>query len=338
MAEGTLIYLDDIKDRVSACATEARSKQLDLADRVGILRITPVNETISKAKLEADPVMIWGPFWYEGECCIFFADTNIGKSILAVQIAEDIAKSGKRVLIFDFEHTSKQFQLRYTDLHTGETHKFPDEFMRAEIDLDNLDADRMTDQVMDTLEEIADKDLFDVLIVDNITFLCINAEKSDEMTRLMQRFSNLKKRKAKEGKKISVMIIAHTPKRPLCLPLSINDLAGSKKLSIFADSVFAMGKSAKDINTVYLKQLKTRNDKIIHGVDNVKLFTREKVGSMLRFVEQNPSVDNEMNLLDNSSLAKTEAVKELTAEGRSCRDIARVTGMSKSAVNNIQHK
>ena len=52
-----------------------------------------------------------------------FADSNVGKSILAVQIADRIARTDN-VLYLDFELSEKQFQLRYTNEH-GELSPFP---------------------------------------------------------------------------------------------------------------------------------------------------------------------------------------------------------------------
>src|SRR3954469_2595763 len=36
---------------------------------------------------------LFGDFWYHGELCIMFADTNVGKSILAVQIGNALSKA-----------------------------------------------------------------------------------------------------------------------------------------------------------------------------------------------------------------------------------------------------
>ncbi len=55
-----------------------------------------------------------------------------GESILATQIAEDIAKTDK-VLYVDLELSSKQFQMRYSDTSSGKAHVFPANFTRAEI-------------------------------------------------------------------------------------------------------------------------------------------------------------------------------------------------------------
>ncbi len=50
--------------------------------------------------------------WHEGEVCCLFADSNLGKSIFAVQMADEIARD-QNVLYVDCELSDKQFQLRY---------------------------------------------------------------------------------------------------------------------------------------------------------------------------------------------------------------------------------
>lgn len=46
---------------------------------------------MEEASAEPDPSQLWHEFWNEGELCCLFADSNAGKSILAVQIARDVA-------------------------------------------------------------------------------------------------------------------------------------------------------------------------------------------------------------------------------------------------------
>src|SRR4051812_3528279 len=81
------------------------------------------NEWIRSAKTKPVPKMLFGEFWLEGELAIMFADTGTGKSMLAVQIAEAIARgraiepmrmdaAPQPVLYFDFELSEKQFEMR----------------------------------------------------------------------------------------------------------------------------------------------------------------------------------------------------------------------------------
>ena len=75
-------------------------------------------------------------------------------------------------------------------------------------------------------------------------------EKGDAAGRLMIQLNNLKKRYG-----LSILVLAHTPKRSLDCPITSNDLAGSKRLYNFFDSVFVIGKSALDGGLRYVKQL-----------------------------------------------------------------------------------
>src|ERR1700760_4207752 len=48
--------------------------------------IKPAAEWLQEGNYQEGGDMLFGEFWHEGELCILFADTNVGKSILAVQI------------------------------------------------------------------------------------------------------------------------------------------------------------------------------------------------------------------------------------------------------------
>ena len=76
--------------------------------------------------------------------------------------------------------------------------------------------------------------------------------------------------------KLSILVLAHTPKRRKgAQALSTDDLHGSKLLMNFADSAFTIGASALrgDTNNglCYLKQIKQRNTEQLYGDDNVCL-------------------------------------------------------------------
>ena len=86
-------------------------KELDVTPtQVGMFNIKSANKTMIEAAKRPNPKSLYKTFWYEGETCCLFADTNLGKSILAVQIASEIAVN-EIVLYFDFELSDKQFQL-----------------------------------------------------------------------------------------------------------------------------------------------------------------------------------------------------------------------------------
>lgn len=323
------------------CKEELISMELAKADlmaksenkNVGMFIVKTAYQTLEDAAQRPDPTPLWLTLWYEGEVCCLFADSNVGKSIYAVQIASEIAKSMK-VLYFDFELSDKQFQLRYSD-ENGKLFRFPDNLLRLEIDPESLDVTNFEEALITNIENAAVQTGAKVLIIDNLTWLCSAAEKGDVAGQLMM---NLMKLKKKHG--WSLLVLAHTPKRPLTSPITQNDLAGSKKLYNFFDSVFSIGFSAKDPSLRYIKQLKVRYGGYTFDADNVIVASIEKIGSFLQFVAQGHSTEREhlKELSDKDLSEQIAEVKKLSAEGKSLREIAAEIGISKSKVDRLLKK
>ena len=92
---------------------------------------------------------------------------------------------------------------------------------------------------------------------------------------------NLKALKSKYG--LSILALAHTPKRDLSRPITQNDLGGSKMLYNFIDSCFAIGQSNTDKNLRYIKQIKARNTAMIYDTENVIVCQIDKAYNFLAF-------------------------------------------------------
>lgn len=229
------------------------------ATHIGMLRLRSANKTLRVAAMRPDPEDLYNGLWFEGEVCCLFADSNVGKSIYAVQMADEIAQL-RNVLYVDCELSDKQFQLRYTNKDTGVLHSFPESLIRAEINPAKMDMKNFEDQIINDIESAAQMTASKIIIIDNLTYLCNSSEKGDQAGIFMMKLMNLK---MKYG--WSLLIIAHTPKRTMTNPITQNDLAGSKKLYNFFDSVFAIGKSARDEKLRYVKQVKVRAGEYQYG-------------------------------------------------------------------------
>jgi predicted ATP-dependent serine protease len=304
-----------------------------IPETVGMLIIKSANQTLMEAKQRPDPKPLWRSLWYEGEVCCLFADSNVGKSIYAVQIAESIART-QRVLYFDFELSDKQFQLRYTD-DDGNVYHFPDNFLRGEVNKELLDITHFEDDIIKNIEAAANTSSAKVLIIDNLTWICSNSEKGDVAGRFMMKLTALKKKHD-----FSVLIIAHTPKRSQSNPITQNDLAGSKKLFNFFDSCFSIGKSAKDDGLRYIKQMKVRHGEFMYGADNVIVCQLDSINAFLQFVPIGYSSEREhLKERSENDLSELENdVMELHNKGLSIREIAAQLGTSKSTVQRIIKK
>jgi hypothetical protein len=124
-----------------------------------LFTVNTANQWLQQATTRPVPKMLFGKFWFEGELCILFADSNLGKSILAEQIGNSI-NTGVRmypfwveshpqpILYCDFELTDRQFESRYSDNY-HDHYAFRDDFYRAEL---NPDSERLND---DQIEQAA---------------------------------------------------------------------------------------------------------------------------------------------------------------------------------------
>jgi len=283
----------------------------------GMLTLRSANRTLQEAALRPDPVNLYHELWYEGEVCCLFADSN------------------QNVLYVDCELSDKQFQLRYTDPANGKLYQFPEALTRAEINPEKMNLKNFEEEIIRNIEEAALSTGSKVIIIDNLTYLCNNSEKGDVAGLFMISLMNLKK---KYG--WSLLIIAHTPKRSLTSPITQNDLAGSKKLYNFFDSVFAIGKSARDESLRYVKQVKVRAGAYRYDGDNVILYEIVHDRENVRF-EFKGFANEKEHLKESDDKEKNtlmENVMALVDKGKSYRDIAQALGISKSLVGNLVKK
>lgn len=302
---------------------------------------------LENAKLRPVPKMLFGEFWYEGELCILFADTGKGKSILAVQIGDAISRGAgggiftvetqrQTVLYFDFELSDKQFEARYS-IKNGEYftnhYQFDDNFQRGEINQNSIAPEGFRDfeeYLFYSLEVAVAASETKILIVDNITYLRNATETAKDALPLMKELIRLKKKY-----QLSILALAHTPKRDLSKPLTVNDLQGSKMLSNFTDSLFAIGESAKDKSLRYIKQIKARNTEEIYHAENIATCQLIKPDNFLMFEFLYFGSEREhLKVLSESDKSQMiQKVKDLSATGESQRNIARELGISVGCVN-----
>ena len=320
-----------MNDPITAIIAELESSQE--TDDIGMFTIRTANRTIAEAAMRPNPRQLYQELWYEGEVCCLFSDSNLGKSIYAVQMADTIATL-RPVLLVDCELTDKQFQMRYTDIDTGVMHIFPELLYRAEINPNTLDVKDYETKIFHHIEAAAQHMKCNIIIIDNLTYLCNSSDKGVDAGLFMMKLMNLKK---KYG--WSLLIIAHTPKRSLMSPITQNDLAGSKKLYNFFDSVFAIGKSAKDSRLRYVKQLKVRAGEFRYDSSNVIVYEIEKTDGFVHFEFKEFSTEKE-HLKERTEKEITfthRNVHELKSQGKSTREIAAYLGLSKSKVDRLIH-
>lgn len=272
---------DDLNDNL---------QQLKASQPADLLEVKTANKWIEQASKRPIPRMLFSEFWFEQELCILFADTNVGKTILAVQIADSISRGqsipgfkletkAQKVIYCDFELNDKQFQSRYSRNYE-DPYLFSDNFLRVEI---NPDADFPEDAsfefaLSNAIERVITDTGAKIVIIDNITYLRHENERAKDALPLMK---HLKRLKSKYN--LSLLVLAHTPKRDLTKPLTRNDLQGSKVLMNFCDSSFAIGESSSDSSFRYIKMIKVRSTEHIYDSYNIMVCQITKPDNFLHF-------------------------------------------------------
>ena len=332
--------MDSIADRI---LNNEKTK-----DITPLLKIQSANAWINEAKSKPIPKMLFGEFWHEGELCILFADTNLGKSILAVQIATAISKGQsdnvfkveaikQRVLYFDFELSAKQFEKRYSENYNNH-YVFDDNFFRIEINPDCTGVIDFDVALYSEIEQVITQQDARVLIVDNITYL--NGQSMDNAKEALPLMNMLNGLKKKHG--LSILVLAHTPKINQTLPITVNQLAGSKQLANFADSIFAIGLSQKASHLRYIKQIKARATEKIYDSDYVIVCEIEKDINFLRFKYTEFGQEREhLKLLSDTEQDQIDGqIVELYKENTSLsiRDIATQLGTNHTRVLRVLKK
>jgi hypothetical protein len=312
-----------------------------------LLKTKKANEWMKQEYGKPALKTLFGGFWAEGELCILFADTNLGKSILAVQIGDSLTKEysigpfdnhvvpGAKVLYLDFELGSKQFESRYVHAQWG-SYLFSDNFYRSEFDsaaiADDIYYKNYNDHVNQALDAAICKLKPQVLIIDNITYMRSGTSNATDALDLMKSLKALKNKY-----KLSILVLAHTPKRSNTRPITVNDLQGSKMLINFADSAFAIGQSHTKPGLRYLKQIKQRNNREQYGAGNVCLISLETNLNFLQYKFEGYAHERD-HLQQHPTYNREELVQQvlqLHQSGGSLRKIAKEVGVHFTTVDKI---
>ena len=240
------------------------------------LPMKPCNAWFDDAKALPPITPLFDVFWCKGELAFLFGETGVGKSILAVQIADAISR-GEKIQVFDgpqkpmrvgyfaFELSASHLLKRYSD-----DNLFSDNFLIFEIDprLPPPKGVNFQDLILQEIEQAIIENGIEVVVIDSLTAM---PDATKDALELMRKLRLLKMRQ-----NISMLVIGRTPKRDLSRPLTEDDMADLKHLINFCDSVFALGKSVKGKNVRYLIQIKCSSVELKYGSGNVATFRTVK--------------------------------------------------------------
>lgn len=230
----------------------------DAADkkRVEPLELRKANDCFIDTRRMLVPGFLFDEFWREGELALMFGASGSGKSILAMQIAEAIARgrkidgfrmpdSGARVLYVDVARSESRFYQRYS-MPTGglPTHyRFSERLYRQSPPQER--------KIGEWLRETIAKNGVRIVIFDDLNSLANTADGTREMLAMMREM-----RKICDEMNLSMLAIASSRVNGH-RPLSEADLMRSRILCDVADSVFAVGYDPHHENQRLLVQLRS---------------------------------------------------------------------------------
>lgn len=264
--------------------------EIRIANPQRVLRIQNMNDVMDEGEKEPPTRWICGNFVKENEVCILFGDEGTDKSSLAYQMA-DAASRGtplfqhpefgnqcepKLTIFYDFELESSELYARYS--LNNKKYSFHENFLRGSLNPSFLDFENADELIINEIQRDIELYKPEFVIIDNMTYITSESQDPVMATKVMKRLLSLQRRN-----KLSILVIAHTPKRDLSLPIENRHLAGAKNLSNFAKSIIAVSHSKKDIDKRYIKHTKCRNGRKLHDESNVVECLLIKEGPMLQY-------------------------------------------------------
>lgn len=322
------IRVEDFKTEVNSLLNQSSKT----SNTIGLFELETANEAIHNALTIPDPKYVFDVLIQEKELIIFFGDAGIGKTIYAMQAAIDIAKKGYKVIFLDLELSKKQFQKRYTN-EFGVPYQMPETLYRAGYSrIDEVPHDiSYTDFFIDSLRELIDKTGAEVIFIDNLTKLAAGDTDSAKATiPIIEALNRLKTQYS-----LTIIAIEHNKKVDSSRPIQLNDLQGSKMKANLVDSIFTIGRSTKDKNLRYVKQVKVRDGELRYDTENVMLLEISKaLGYLgLTFCDYASEYDHLKPLSEDNKQALIAQAKELRGQGKNQREIGKELGISLGTVN-----
>lgn len=296
-------------------------------------RLRTFNQVVEVAKNLPPAINLFGNLIFQGEVTILAGDTGVGKSLLAGDIAIKIAKGlpGASPLInqsgalktfyVDYELTDRQFSKRFS------REDYPANLFRIDANPDCIGCGLS----LSTIIKMVHEQKPELLILDNLSAAIMDSGKDAEIAiKVMAEMKKLQKEL-----NMTVIVIAHTPKRLENMPLRVDNVGGSKHIANFADSIFFIAKSSQGKNVRYMKHVKGRNSEI---EEEVYLLNLVADANGIHF--EYKGMDDEKNHLadyyageDKSS--RNDEIKKMYAAGKSMEEIAAHFGINKSTVSRI---
>ena len=300
-----------------------------------IFDIRTANESLQSKDKHSPPGELFGEFWHEGSLAIMFGEPGSGRSALAMQIADSIARGRaikpsdaptkpRKVLLLDLGGSDSEFRRRYAN--GSKQFRFSERLSRVSM----RDPEALQKNFSEHLETLIHETAATVLVIDSISSLIRTAAAGREMIELMRHLERLKTRT-----NVYILLVAGRAGR-LSKNCRITDLQDWRILANFADSIFAIGRCGRDASERYLKQVKSR--RTVPDAEQVPVFRMRKIDKLFLgfgFLDFANEPDLGRPYSGEYSPEFIDKLKQMSDKGMTIRAIADDVGMARSTVHRI---
>lgn len=310
------------------------AQELRIVAPTAFFKAQSMNAAMEVGKNAAPMLQFAGHILRSGEITFLFAEPGIGKSILAVQLADNISRGRgslgakdsdampfdvlkneagrKKVLYYDFELLERELFERYST--DDQMYEFDEEMLIRLSENDEHWSDKKKVDIVSIVEDNIDALDPECVIIDNLTWL--TAEGSHDTDVALTLMKTLKRINKRTG--LPFLILAHSTKKiNKTAPITQGDMSGSAHLLRFATNIVAIGRSNVDNDLRYIKQVKQRNGSEVYHEENVIVCQIQKEDKMLRFkfltfdAERNHladfnSTDGQEEIIENAIILRVE--------------------------------
>lgn len=332
--------------RQSLTANRAAQPQISYVPRIAYWSIhimtTPTaiqtprkaNECFTGPKRSIEARPMFDEFWRKGELALMFGAAGTGKSVLAVQIADALARgkplagfrmptSREKVLYVDLNLRDSQFKSRYSIAgKEPKRYKFAERLYR---DRPPANAD-----LVDWLREMVKANGFSAVVIDDLSAVKTSHDGTTETLKIMRRLRQLG-----DGLDISILVLAESDEPGRKGLVSTTDLGRSRVLCGVADSVFAIGSQMNKTYDRYIIQRRSRGAAMFWTERNGPVARIERLESgMLGFV-----FDGRFEAkMDDAEVQLIRRIRSMYDAGRTFRGIAETLDISKTRVYRLYRK
>lgn len=305
-----------------------------------------IGEVFKAGSKEQPRLRIFGDFLRQQTNTLLYSNTNYGKSILAFQIAINAATGNSfadceqfrnectpmKVVLGDFEMDAKTL----TDRHGKAWQYYDNKLLNNNLTVihENPEATAVYGaDLLRMIEEAAISTNANLVIIDNLTKVCPDLLKADEVSKVIDTFRRIRQ---KTG--ASFLIIGHTVKSLQNIAITENSYYGSAHIANFFTEIFYLDKTNNGL--FFLKHSKTKQKE--SWTDIVPVLSRgehSRDGVGFSFVSLQPVDLVQMRHTNTTEKKKPseflDEIKIMAGAGISQVRIAEIFACTRSAISHL---